>query len=184
MPWSCKGQVIPTLSQWSYNPDIELSFAFNRTFNIFYPKILHALSSVSNLSSIDSNITSHTSALALFKTEVLYVLRSQAGFQEKTTYRSALFSSGGGKAKDALQTKATGKATSKVVKRRLAGRNQAWLLERQHHFLLGFHCIVKARLSCMIEACLPCVVGTAKGLVVTLDNLASLCRWILMHGWM
>ena len=39
-----------------------------------------------------------------------------AGLQERTTYKLVSFSSGSGRARDALQKKATGGATSKVVK--------------------------------------------------------------------
>ena len=39
-----------------------------------------------------------------------------AGLQNKTTYRSALFPTGDGRVKDALQKKATKRATSEVVK--------------------------------------------------------------------
>ena len=74
-------------------------------------------------SCIDLNITSHTSTLALSRGEILHVLQSQgqaacliAGLQEKTTYRSTLFPTGGGRARDALQRKAIGGATSKVVR--------------------------------------------------------------------
>ena len=142
--------MILTLCQWSRNPDIESSFASNRTSNIFHPKILHASFSASDLprhraphrchphlprtdsdttySCTDSDTTSYTSALALSGAEVLRVFQSHcliAGLREKTTYRSAPFPSGGGRARDALQRKATGGATSEVVRSRLAGRSQA-----------------------------------------------------------
>ena len=39
-------------------------------------------------------------------------------------------------------------------------------------------------LFCVVEARLPCMVETAEGLDVTLDNPAGLRRWILMDGWM
>ena len=119
--------MIPTVCQWSRDPDIESSFASNRTSNIFHPKILHASFSASDLPRTDSDTTSHTSALALSGAEVLRVLRSRgqaaclmAGLQEKTTYRSAPFPSGSGGARDALQWKAIGGVTSKVV-REMAG---------------------------------------------------------------
>ena len=158
--------MIPTLCQWSRDPDIESSFASNRTSNIFHPKILHASFSASDLprhraphrchphlprtdsdttySRTDSDTTSHTSALALSGAKVLRVLRSQgqaaclmAGLREKTTYRSApswirwWWSEG---VPHALW-KATGGATSKVVRRRLTGRGQAWRSGRQHQLL-------------------------------------------------
>ena len=88
--------MIPTQCQCSRDPNIESSFASNQTFNIFYPKILHASFSTSDLPCTDLDITSHISALALSGVEVLRVLRSQADLQEKTTYRSAPFGSGGG----------------------------------------------------------------------------------------
>ena len=76
-----------------------------------------------HLSYTNSDTTFYTSALALSGAEVLRVLWNQgqvaclmAGSQEKTTYRSAPFPSGGGGARDALQRKATGGATSKVVR--------------------------------------------------------------------
>ena len=80
--------------------------------------------------------------------------------------------------------KATGGATSKVMRRWLARRGQAWLSGRQHQLLLGLRCVMEARFSCMVEARLPCVVETAEGLDVTLDDPAGLRRWILMDGWM
>ena len=46
-----------------------------------------------------------------------------AGLQEKGTYRSAAFLSGGGEAKDALQKKATGGAINKMVRKRLANHS-------------------------------------------------------------
>ena len=108
-----------------------------------------------HLSRTDSDITSHTSTLALSGGEVLRVLRSRgqaaclmAGSREKTTYRSApswirwWWSEG---VPHALW-KATGGATSEVVRRRLAGRGQAWLSGRQHQLLPGLPCVVKARL--------------------------------------
>ena len=39
-----------------------------------------------------------------------------AGLQEKTTYRSALFLSSGGRVRDVLQRKATEGVTSKVIR--------------------------------------------------------------------
>ena len=138
---SCKGHIIPTLCQWSRDPDIESSFASNQTSNIFNPKILHASFSASDLPRhraphcclgqlprTDSDTTSYTSALALSGAEVLRVFQSRcliAGSQEKTTYRSAPFPSGDGGARDALQKKVTRGATSKVVRSWLAGRSQA-----------------------------------------------------------
>ena len=96
--WSREGHVIPTWCQWSRDPDIGSSFASNRTSNIFHPKILYALLSASDLPYTDSDITSHTSALALSGEKVLRVLQSRgqaaclmAGLREKTTYRSAPF---------------------------------------------------------------------------------------------
>ena len=89
------GHVIPTVCQWSRDPDIDLdsSFASNQTSDIFHPKILHASLSASDLSRTDLDITSYTLALALFGEEVLHVLRSRGqaaclmtGSREKTTY--------------------------------------------------------------------------------------------------
>ena len=143
--------MIPTLCQWSRDPDIESSFTSNQTSNIFNPKILHASFSASNLprhralhrclgqlprTNLDT--TSYTLALALSGVEVLHVFQSHcliAGSREKTTYRSAPFPSGGGRARDALQKKATGGATSEVLRSRLAGRSQAWFSGRQHQLL-------------------------------------------------
>ena len=71
--------------------------------------------------------------------------------------------------------KSIGGATSEVVRRRLAGRGQAWLSGRQHQLL---------SLSYVVEARLPCVVETAEGLDVTLDDPASLRWWILIDSWM
>ena len=68
--------VVPTMCQWSRDPNIDLdsSFASNQTSNIFHPKILHALLSASNLPRTDLDITSHTPALALSGEKVLCVL--------------------------------------------------------------------------------------------------------------
>ena len=94
------GHVIPTMCQWScdYNIDLDLSFTSNRTSDIFYLKILHALLSASDLPCIDLDITSQISTLAFFWEEVLHVLRNQgqaacliAGLQKKTSYRLAPF---------------------------------------------------------------------------------------------
>ena len=57
---------------------------------------------------------------------------------------------------------------SKVIRKQLAGCGQAWLLEHQHEFLSSFLCIVETRFLYMVEM--------AKGLNITLDDLASLCR--------
>ena len=71
----------------------------------------------------DSVITPYTSALVFSGKEVPRVLQSRgqtvcliAGLQEKTTYRSAPFPSGGSRARDALQRKATEGATSEVAR--------------------------------------------------------------------
>ena len=140
MPWSRDGHVIGLYVQWSRDPDIESSFASNRTSNIFNPKILHASFSASDLPRhqashrclgqlprTDLDTTSYTLALALSRAEILHVFQSRcliAGSQEKTTYRSAPFPASGGGARDALQRKATGGATSGVVRSRLAGHSQ------------------------------------------------------------
>ena len=68
----------------------------------------------------NSNITLHTSVLALSRAEILCILQSQAGLQEKTIYRSALFPSGNNEAKDVLLKKALARAINKVV-REIAG---------------------------------------------------------------
>ena len=67
------GHVISTVRQWSRDPNIDLdsSFAFNRTSNIFYPKILHASLSAFDLPYTDLDIILHTSALALSREKVL-----------------------------------------------------------------------------------------------------------------
>ena len=56
------------------NIDLDLSFAFNQTFNIFHSKILHVLDLVFNLLYINLIIIFYISALAFFKKEVLRVL--------------------------------------------------------------------------------------------------------------
>ena len=119
--------MISTLCQWLCNLNIESSFAFNQTSNIFHPKILYALSSVSDLSHTNLDTTFYTSDLGFSEAEVLCVLRSQgqasclmAGLQEKTTYKSAPFPSGGGRARNILQWKAIEGAMSEVV-REMAG---------------------------------------------------------------
>ena len=151
MPWLHDGHVIGLYVQWSRDPDIKSSFASNQTSNIFNPKILYVLFSASDLSyyraphccfsqlpHTNSNTTFYTSALVFSGAEVLHVFQSRcliAGLREKTTYRSAPFPSGGGRARDVLQRKATGEATSKVVRSWLAGCSQAWLSGRQHQLL-------------------------------------------------
>ena len=94
------GHVIPTVCQWSrdFDIDLNLSFASNRTSDIFHPKILHVLLSAFDHPRTDLDITSHTSALAFSRGKVLYVLRSRGqaaclmtGLQKKTTYRSVPF---------------------------------------------------------------------------------------------
>ena len=110
-----------------------------------------------HFSRTDLDTTSHISALALSGAEVLRVLRSRAGSREKTTYRSApswirwWWSEG---VPHALW-KATGGATSEVVRRRLAGRGQAWLSGRQHQLLLGLPCVAKARLPVWLRPVFP-----------------------------
>ena len=91
------------------NINFDLSFAFNQTSNIFFSKILHASFSTSNLPCTNSDIIFYTSALALSDNKVLCILWNQgqaacliATFQEKTTYKSAPFLSGSGRARDAL----------------------------------------------------------------------------------
>ena len=66
------------MCQWSRNRniDLDLSFAFNQTSNIFYFKILYASFSVSGFSYINLDIPSHTSALAFSRVEVLQILQS------------------------------------------------------------------------------------------------------------
>ena len=132
--------MIPTVYQWSRDPDIESSFASNQTSNIFHFKILHASffsfrpplpplrATRCRYPRTDLDTTSYISALALSGAEVLCVFQSRcliAGSQKKTTYRSAPFPSGGGGARDALQRKATRGATSEVVRSGLTGRSQA-----------------------------------------------------------
>ena len=80
----------------------------------------------------------------------------------------------------ALQRKATGGgAMSKVVRRRLAGRGQAWPLGRQHQLLPGppGGRVTSQQMSCGNNA-------RVKGLDVTLDDPADLCGWALMNGRM
>ena len=94
----------------------------------------------------DSDITFHTSALALFEAKVLCVLQNQgqaaclmAGLREKTTYRLAPFWIRWWWSKEVPHAlwKTIEGATSKVVRRRLARRSQAWLSGRQHQLLPG-----------------------------------------------
>ena len=80
----------------------------------------------------------------------------------------------------ALQRKATGGgATSKVVRRWLAGRGQAWPLGRQHQLLPGppGGRVTSQQMSCGNNA-------RVEGLDVTLDDLAGLRGRVLMNGWM
>ena len=62
-----------------------------------------------------------------------------------------------------------------MLRRRLAGRGQTWLLGHQHQLLSPFY---------VVEARLPYVKETAEGLDVILDDLAGLRKWILIDGWM
>ena len=80
----------------------------------------------------------------------------------------------------ALQRKATGVgATRKVVRRRLAGRGQAFLLGRQHQLLPGSFGgrVTSQQMFCGNNVRL-------EGLDVTLDDPADLCGQVLMNGWM
>ena len=83
MPWSRDGHVIPISSHLSFPTEA-----------LQAPRRRHPHLSCTDLdttySRIDSDITSHTSALAFSGAEVLRVLPSRAGSREKTTYRSAL----------------------------------------------------------------------------------------------
>ena len=121
MPWSCKGHVIPISSYPLLLTKLPIKSLQATCCCYFY---LSCTDLNITYSCTDSNITSYTLALALFEKKVLRVLQSQAGLQEKTIYKSALFPSGSAGARDALQKKAIEGATSKVVKRRLAGRDQ------------------------------------------------------------
>ena len=80
------------------NIDLDLSFAFNQTFNIFYPKILYASFLAFNLPYTNLNITFYILTLAFFGKKALYVLGSQgqaacliANLQKKTIDRLAPF---------------------------------------------------------------------------------------------
>ena len=78
----------------------------------------------------------------------------------------------------ALQRKATEKGVmSKVVKRQLAGRGQAWLLGRQHQLLPGRPSGPYIVISCGNNT-------RVEGLDVTLNDPAGLHGWVLMNGWM
>ena len=145
MSWSHKNHVISIVCHWSRDPNIDLdsSFAFNQIFNIFH-LILYASLSASNLLCTNSDITPYTSALAFPRAKVLCVLQSRgqaaylmAGLREKTTYRSAPFWIRWWWSEEVLHAlwKATGGATSELVRRQLAGRSQAWLSEHQYPLL-------------------------------------------------
>ena len=128
MPWSREGHVIPTRCQWSRDPDIEPSFASNRTPNRYESTLSLPPSSLSyrlgynllsyqlghNLPYISTSSFWKRSPTCLTEPRPSSLL--DAGSREKTTYRSAPFPSGGGGARDALQRKATGGATSEVVR--------------------------------------------------------------------
>ena len=127
MPWSRDGHVIP-ISSHPLLPTKPLQAPRRR-----HPH-LSRTDSDTTYSRTDSDITSHTSALALSGAEVLRVLRSRgqaaclmAGSREKTTYRSAPFWIRWWWSEEVPHAlwKATGGATSEVVRRRLAGRGQA-----------------------------------------------------------
>ena len=80
----------------------------------------------------------------------------------------------------ALQRKATGgRITSKVVRRRLAGRGQAWPLGRQHQLLPGLlgRRVTLQQMSCGNNA-------RVEGLDVTLDNPVGVRGRVLMNSWM
>ena len=120
MPWLRDSQVISILSHLLLLTK-QLQAHCRRQPHLYYTD-LDTTYSRANL-----DITSYTSALALSGAEILRVLQSRAGLREKTTYRSApswiwwWWSEG---VPHALW-KATGGATSKVVRRRLTGRGQA-----------------------------------------------------------
>ena len=84
MPWSRDGHVILILS----HPLLP-----TKTLQAHCCRHPHfsRIDSDTTYSRTDLDITSHTLALALFGAEVLHVLQSQAGLQEKTTYRSKPF---------------------------------------------------------------------------------------------
>ena len=70
-----------------------------------------------------------------------------AGLREKITYRSAFFFSDGGRARDALQAKATRRVTSKVV-RETASRTRSSLT-------LGMSTLASTRLFLYSESTPP-----------------------------
>ena len=188
MPWSRAGHVKVTWSRFCVNdPDIESSFVSNQTV-----RSTSLLPSSSLLYRLGYNLLSYRLGYNL-----PYISTSSFWSRNPmclTEPRPSSLLDGRLAWKNYLQIsafldpvvveregvshalwKATGGATSKVVTRRLAGRSQAWLSGRQHQFLLP---------SCVVEARLPCVVETAEGLDVTLDDPAGLRRWILIDGWM
>ena len=119
--WLRKDHIILTWCQWSRNLNIKFFFASNQIFDIFYPKILHALFLAFDFSYTDSDIIFYILVLAIFREKILFVLENQsqafcfiAGLQKKITYRLALFLFGDGRIRDALQKKATKRAISKV----------------------------------------------------------------------
>ena len=89
-----------------------------------------------------------------------------AGLQEKTTYRSAPFPSGGSGVGNALQKTTTEEATSKLVRETASWTWPDLTLKYQYQLLIGF--------PSMVETCFPCVVEMAEDLDITLDNLAGL----------
>ena len=138
-----EGHVIPTLCQWLRDPDIDpnidldSSFAFNQTSNIFYPKILHASMSDFDLPCHQAPRRRHPHlsciklgyqlALALSKVEVLHVayeplpIKQNAWAQAYKDYLQinafpdlVVVEREGNP--HALQRKATGGATSEVVR--------------------------------------------------------------------
>ena len=74
MPWLHKGHVIPTLCQWSRDPNIESFFASKQISNIFHSKILYTLFLVSNLPCTNLDTTFHISTLVFSRAKVLRVL--------------------------------------------------------------------------------------------------------------
>ena len=142
-------------------------------------------------SRIDSDTTSHTSALAFSGKEVLRVLQSRGqaaawwpAREKRLLIDQRLSRPVVVERETFYNKKPLEEPRVKWWERRLAGRGQTWLLGRQHQLLPGLPCVVEARFSCVVEARLPLMVETAEGLDVTLDDLAGLRRWILMDGWM
>ena len=130
---------------------------------------------------INLDIIFYTLALAFFRKKVLLILQSwgqatywMASLQEKTTYKSALFPSGGSRARNALQKKVTRGAISEVVEEMaswirpdLTIRTSTSAFTKSFLYSGGLPFLFSRGLSFLYDR-------NGKGLDLTLDDLADL----------